>query len=180
MKSPRKRNSALWHLYEEGTVTSAELAALTGWPRTIANGTLSRLMLKLLVRRADNERTIPATYCLTAEGKAAAAKVTRDQVDLAPAEADVAPGTDALAAGGELGRKTTSAPVFNQSPATLGFKDADDDEEAVFSISSRGELTVVDLDQEEPIFLRPAVALRLKRFLDNTSVLEELAAQEQL
>jgi DNA-binding transcriptional ArsR family regulator len=46
----------------------------------------------------------------------------------------------------------------------------------VCAINSRGEL-VLDLGDEDIVRFPPAQALYLKRFLDNTSVLEELAAQ---
>jgi hypothetical protein len=120
----------------------------------------------------------------------------------APKEPTAKPAADALASGAELGKKTRApvVPVFT-SPKNLGWKigqpavepsvrdaiasgqetmpgclEADD---LVCAINSRGEL-VLDLGGDEIVKFPPVQALYLKRFLDNTSVLEELAAQGSL
>lgn len=190
----RSCDSVLWHLYDEGTATAQALATLTGWDTARVSQTLRRLINKTLVGRTDRKN--PATYRLTPAGKEAAARITRDQVDFAPAPC--APVSDVLVSGGELGRKP-EAPAT--PPAALGWQigqpaeldratidavasrdtainvlEADD---MVCAINSRGDF-VIDLGDGDLVKFPPAQALYLKRFLDNTSMLEELAAQGQI
>lgn len=106
---------------------------------------------------------------------------------------------DALAAGAELGKKGPAAPVVATTehkpeqtkppvfqPKVPNFKDLNaetmlgwqaqsvDEPEPEFGINSRGELTI--LTTAAAVELEARHALALKRFLGNTSILEELAA----
>lgn len=106
---------------------------------------------------------------------------------------------DALVAGGELGRKIgLPNKQTTESGALLGWQlhkgsvldDATLDaatsaetipnvleaSDMVMAINSRGEF-VIDLGGGDLVKFPPSQALSLKRFLDNTSVLEELAGQ---
>ncbi|MCA0213101.1 MAG: hypothetical protein LCH79_07995 [Proteobacteria bacterium] len=111
----------------------------------------------------------------------------------APATAPVAPpkpARDALAAGGDLGRRPLHAepdPVERKAekaieaaaelkrPTVLNVLRADD---MVCAMNSRGELAL-DLANDTVLKFTPASALALKRFLDNTTVLESLSLVEQ-
>lgn len=102
--------------------------------------------------------------------------------------------SDALASGAELGKKEPApadpikVPDFKQQDAAamLGWQVEkvkavrptaqvyDDETEPEFGINSRGELTILTTMCDVELEARHALAL--KRFLDNTSILEELAA----
>lgn len=106
---------------------------------------------------------------------------------------------DALAAGTELGKKEPVAPTQKASeqkleqakpqafqPEVPQFQTVDaetmlgwktqivDEPEPEFGINSRGELTILTISGDVELEARHALAL--KRFLGNTSILEELAA----
>lgn len=109
---------------------------------------------------------------------------------------------DALAAGAELGRKAgipehkAHAPVpvlgwqirdagqldgatFDAATSAETVPNILEADDLVMALNSRGEF-VIDLGGGDLVKFPPAQALRLKRFLDNTSVLEELAGQGAL
>lgn len=113
----------------------------------------------------------------------------------APAAAPVAPpkpAKDALAAGGDLGRRpalaeaarvqstevstlqTAQPPIELKQTTVVSVESADG---LVCAINSRGELAL-DLSNETVIKFTPQSALALKRFLDNTTILEALALDE--
>ena len=93
---------------------------------------------------------------------------------------------DALQAGAELGRRTRplgfvinapASPLLHELLHTNVVPSATEANDMLCAINSRGELAI-DLDGTgDVITFPPAQALSLKRFLDNTSILEELAGQ---
>lgn len=110
-----------------------------------------------------------------------------------PGSPDLKP-RDALASGADLG-KTTGEPIkvpeFKQDAETMlgwqvekataqqgglvpKFVNASDDVPPEFTISNTGQLSI--LSDSGDVELEARHALALKRFLDNTSILEELAA----
>lgn len=124
----------------------------------------------------------------------------RTQGHQLPGSPDLKP-RDALAAGAELGRVTpaTEKPEQTITPEVKATAEAtptikaremaealgwmpqldapiltDDEPEPEFGITNRGELTILTTTGDVELGARHALAL--KRFLDNTSILEELAA----
>lgn len=109
---------------------------------------------------------------------------------------------DALAAGAELGRKIGLSPdkardaalflgwqlhqaglldgaTLDAATSTETIPNVMEASDMVMAINSRGEF-VIDLGGGDLVKFPPSQAMSLKRFLDNTSVLEELAGQGAL
>lgn len=180
MSAPNPRHQVILELLmEDGTLTVRQLMDAAGWTEPhIPRGALAQLMSKALVQRVDVPRTNPAVYGLTKLGIERA-------IELAAA------GTVAEASGGTTGAEQQAAAQHGWAlaaeesapssgapavPAPATHEPAVVHADAlVCAINSRGELAL-DFAVGPPVQLPPAQALALKRFLDNTSVLEELAA----
>lgn len=203
MKRARALDTVLWHLQEEGTATVEELARLSGWNIRAMRSVVGRAIERELAQ-SNTPRTNPSIYGLTRAGIEQALKLDRANVAFAsdPPAAPLAttaapaepPVPDELPTTWPPGVQRPVIPSFGDMPASVGFKVSGDPltysvipgderttddtqlvidaEELTCALNSKGELA---LDVGDMVIrLNPAKAYELRRFLANTTFLDEL------
>lgn len=190
------KHSILHLIMEEGTATFVQMCEFTGSPTSSVRNALSATLRKALVRRVDNPRTNPAHYGLTPLGIEEAIRLSGEIANEARAVNEskpVAADKGAPTAAAECSLESAWAPAAR----ALGWQQVGEEpaqhlavpkqeheretigpDELVCAMNSKGELALDFLDGQQ-VQISPAQALTLKRFLDNTSVLEELAARSE-